>query len=524
VDGWWTGHKGYAAQIMSGLAADPHRIAVEWRMRAIPADEFVVSVTSVVRTLRALDVGPGSTVGVLVAPNSPDMVIARYAAHLLGAAVCYLRSTNPGSTAPVLSAGEQLQILRDTSTGVLYTDVDEAERALELAGRAGIAVTGFDIDADTRVVLKDDPGPGTLPPWDPQALAAVAFTSGSTGRPKGIRLPVRAWDGIVRATMKAPAEADHVKMLVATPLSHTVGPMADAVLAIGGTLVAHEEFDAAEVVRAVHEHGITRMFMATSHLYALVDQVRGAAADLSSLKRVIYSGSAAAPARLGEAVRALGTILVQAYGTTESGRLTSLGPGEHRDPRLVSTVGRPFPEVKIKVCDPETGDEMPAGETGEVHAQSPHLMDGYLTDAALTAQVLRDGWYVTGDLGYLDDQGYLHLVGRVADVVKVAGVKVHPTVVEREILTLDGVAHAAVYGVHDTDNAEHLHAALVRRPEAEISADRVRSHVAAALSPAHVPEEVLLLDAMPLNESGKPDKRRLRSLTDKSHESHERAS
>lgn len=134
-------------------------------------------------------------------------------------------------------------------------------------------------------------------------------------------------------------------------------------------------------------------------------------------------------------------------------------------------------------------------------------MDGYWADPALSMRTLRRGWYRTGDLGRIDERGCLSLLGRIADVVKTDGVLVHPAVVERRILTLPGIAQAAVFAVRDPDLVEHLKAAVVPRPGARIEAEDVRAHLAAGLGAGHVPEEVLILDALPLNAGGKPDKR-----------------
>ncbi|MFH9130988.1 class I adenylate-forming enzyme family protein [Streptomyces griseoaurantiacus] len=505
-DGWWAPHDGYVARVLSALTAQPDRIAVHWRQQALTGGEFAASVAVTAARLRELGAGPGAVVGVLTASNSPDMLRVRYAAHLLGAAVCHVRSTNPGTSGPALPVGEQLRILLDTRVRVLFTDAENADRARELAERAR-----------GRVALAEAGAPGDVRepaavPWRPRALAVIGFTSGSTGRPKGIRLSAAAWDNLVEVTGQAfTGEAGTAaRLLVTTPLSHTVATMADAVLAGGGTVVLHEEFAPEPVLRALTGHRISHTFMATAQLYQLLDHAPLREADLSALRQLIYTGSAAAPARVAEAVRLLGPVLVQGYGTSESGRITLLHPGDHQDPGLHSTVGRPFPENEIAVHDPETEEELPPGATGEVWVRSPHLMDGYWADPALSMRTLRRGWYRTGDLGRIDERGCLSLLGRIADVVKTDGVLVHPAVVERRILTLPGIAQAAVFAVRDPDLVEHLKAAVVPRPGARIEAEDVRAHLAAGLGAGHVPEEVLILDALPLNAGGKPDKRRLR--------------
>jgi fatty-acyl-CoA synthase len=503
----------YALDILSALTATPDRVAVHWRGQEIRAGELARSVADTVRTLRRRDFGPGSTVGILVAPNSPHMLTVRYAAHLLGGAVTYVRGTNPGSTVPVLSADAQLRILFDSQAAVLYTDAENAARAKELAdrapGRFAVVEAGPSVavaePADVRESL------GELPRRDPRGRALISFSSGSTGQPKGVCVSTRVWEGTVRGTVPLVGEPNP-RLLVATPLSFVVGPMADAVLRLGGTVVLHEAFDATRVMRAVAGHRITRTFMATPHLYQSLEVVKAEGTDLSSLRALIYTGVAAAPARLEEAARVFGPVLLQAYGSAEAGRISILLPEDHSVPHLRSTAGRAFPEVEIKVCDQNSGEELPVGETGELWVRSPNLMDGYLADPATTARVLRDGWYLTGDIGRLDEQGYITLVDRVADVIKTDGVKIYPAVVEREIASLPGVANVAVYGVRDADNLEHVHAAVVLKPDARTSAEAIRDHVGAKFSPVHVPERIRFLPELPLGVSGKPDKQRLRRL------------
>lgn len=506
---------GYAARILTKLSAEPDHVALHWRGQDIRAGQFAQSVVEAVHALRDLSVGPGSLVAVLAAPNSPDMLCARYAANLLGAAVCYLGTTNPGSAKRTLPFDAQLRILLDTAASVLFTDEENAGLARELAKLAPTAptVTGFGASEAVRVAIEpmNVVASRQTQEWNPQALAMVGFSSGSTGQPKGIRIPGRVLDFALQSNMAVMFEPQPPRLLVTTPLSHSVALMTDAVLAIGGTVFLHEEFEAGQVLKAVAEHRISRTFLATSHLYQLLDHEGCRTADLSSLMLMLYSGSTAAPARIADAVDVFGSRLVQAYGTSESGAVTLLGPAEHQDPHLRSSVGRPFPGVELKVCDLDSGERVDPGEIGEVCFRSPLLMDGYWGDPELTAQVLTDKWYRSGDIGRLDEDGYLYLLDRIADVVKTRGVKVYPAVVERELLALPEVANAAVYGVRDEDDQEHLYAAVVPRPDARIVPDSLRSAVHAVLSAEHVPEVVLLLDELPLNAAGKPDKLQLRS-------------
>ncbi|MCQ4205922.1 class I adenylate-forming enzyme family protein [Streptomyces longispororuber] len=511
---WWSAHRSYVSEILSLLAAAPEREVFYWRDKAFSGGDLIRSVTESFLALRERGVGKGDVVAILVAPNSPETLTVRYATHLLGGAVCYVRTTNPGTRATVLPLDHQIQILRETEAVTVFADAESAERAAELAEGSGLPVTrvpGRADGADAPAVVA----------WEPDALAVISFTSGSTGRPKGIRLAGRAWDATLRAWVELGREYGCASLLVSTPLSHGVAPLADAVLASGAALHVHETFDVEKFVDAVAaEREVSWTFMATNHVFQLIDLLleRGirdpdavAAAGLSALKRIVYGGSPAAPARIAQGYQLFGPVLAQGYATTESGKVTTLTPAEHGDPELAVTVGRPFPKVEVVVCNSESGARLAVGEVGEVCVRSPQLMDGYNREPELTARALRDGWYFTGDIGFLDERGYLTLLGRVADVIKVGGVKVHPIVLEGEILSHPGVRHAAVYAVRDADGSDHIHAAIECDPAEKVDVEDIRARIAEALSPIHVPENIAVFDALPMNSNGKPDKALLRA-------------
>ncbi|GIF08260.1 class I adenylate-forming enzyme family protein [Actinoplanes siamensis] len=511
---WWSASKSYVSEILSLLAAAPDRAAVRWRGEAFSGGDLIRSVTDAFVALRDRGVGKGDVVAILVAPNSPEMLTARYATQLLGGAVCYLRTTNPGTRATLLPLDHQLQILRDTDAVTIYADAEAAERATELAEASGIPVTRLSPGGGRA-------GAADVVSWDPDTLAFIGYTSGSTGRPKGIRLAGHAWEATVRAWMDLGSEAGCASILISTPLSHGVAPLADAVFALGGAIHLHETFDAGKFVDTVSaDQEISWTFLATNHVFQILDHLleRGIgdsdavrAAGLSGLKRIVYGGSPAAPARIAQAFRLFGPVMAQGYAATECGRITTLTPPEHGDPELAATVGRPFPEVDVVVCNSDSGAELAVGAIGEVRVRTPQTMDGYNREPELTARVLRDGWYHTGDIGRLDERGYLTLLGRVADVIKVGGVKVHPIVLEAEILAHPGVRHAAVYGVRDEDGSDHIHAAIECDPAEAVDVEKIRAGIAEALSPIHVPEKVHVLSALPMNNNGKPDKVLLRS-------------
>jgi fatty-acyl-CoA synthase len=520
-ENWWSPSQSYVSEILSLFAADPDRDVAYWRGETFSGGDLVRSVTETFLALRDRGVGRGDVVAILAEPNSPEMLTARYATHLLGGAVCYLRTTNPGTKATILPLDQQLQILRDTKAATVYVDAENLERALELAGSGGIPVTRVQPGERDEVGRIPDADALGAVSWDSDALAFVGFTSGSTGRPKGIQWSGRAWQAMVRAWTELGREFGCASMLVVTPLSHGAAALSDAVFVLGGALYVHEGFDVEKLVHAVStEKDISWTFMATNHVFHIIDHLleRGIrdrdaveAAGLSSLKRIIYGGSPAAPARIAQAFRLFGPVLAQGYGASEAGRITTLTAQEHGDPELAATVGRPFPEVEVVVCNSESGERLAVGEIGEVCVRGPQMMDGYTDDPELTARVIRDGWCFTGDIGFLDERGYLTLLGRVGDVIKVGGVKVHPIVVEAEILSHPGVRHAAVYGVRDEDGSDHVHAAIECDPDETVEVESIRARIAEALSAFHVPEKINVLETLPMTSIGKPDRALLRS-------------
>ncbi|MFF3650258.1 AMP-binding protein [Streptomyces sp. NPDC002181] len=499
----------YVTRMLDVLARAPRQARIQGRAGSLDGAALVRSVHRAHEALRAAGAGPGTMVGILTGPNHPLTFTARHAAHLLGAGVTYVRSANPGSDLP-LPADEQAALLAECEVTVLAVDPAHAERGAELARRvprlSAVAVLGT--ETGTEAEAGSDGAPAALTPRTPDC-AVITYTSGSSGRPKGVRQSFAAWNRLVLLDAASFAGRPPERMLIVTPTSHTVAVMADVVLTSGGSLVVHERFDAAEVLAALAAERITRVYLTVPQLYRLLDHPDAAGTDLSALRQLIYSGCLASPARLASAVRVFGPRLVQCYGSTEAGRITLLDQLDHFEEELLPSVGRPFPGVEVRVCDPGTGLAVPSGATGEVQVRSPYAMSGYQgLPAESAAALLPEGWLRTGDLGHWDAYGYLHLVDRIGRVVKAAGVKVRPAEVERALLTHPAVADCAVFGMPDPDTGEAVHAAVVLRGPHE--PDALRRHVTETLSAAHAPARIVLWPELPLTASGKPDLERLR--------------
>ncbi|MFE7767214.1 AMP-binding protein [Streptomyces sp. NPDC057438] len=516
-------HETYVGKILDVMSAEPGKVVLSWRDETFTGAELTRSIRSAAQVLRGH--GNGTTdatdgggqadedapvVAVLTVTNSPATLVLRHAANLTGATVVHLQTTNAVDPGDQITMDAKLTILQETGATHLAVDAEHLPLARELRDRLPTPLTllGWgDLGADVLDVTTADAeafdASGIEIPLD--RAAVVTYTSGTTGRPKGIAVDFRARNTYITAGLTMAWRAAYLATL---PMSHSSGATADDSLASGGSVVIHDGFDAGEVLRAVAEHGITRMLISPPQLYLLMDHPEVTTTDLSSLQMLCYTGCPASPERLADAVKIFGEVLIQVYGTSETGAISMLTPPEHADPELRLTVGRPL-VGEVRIRDEHDHGDLPAGATGEICVRSPFAMRAYVADPELTARTVRDGWVHTGDLGRVDERGYLHIHGRVADVLKANGIKIHPLTVENALMAHPDVVQAAVFCVRDEDRVEHPHAAVVLREGGTVTTAELRERVSTALSPKHVPAEIDIRPELPLTAVGKPDKARL---------------
>ncbi|MBB5953895.1 fatty-acyl-CoA synthase [Saccharothrix tamanrassetensis] len=503
----------YVRDLLTAAEGGPDRPALHWRGRVVTGRELATRVTTAARNLSRVFAersgGAPPVVGLLTVTNTPETLVLRYAANLAGATAVHLQTANAVDPLDRIDLAGLRASLDTARLDVLAVDAEhvDAARALRDALAAPPALAGLGPLAADVVDLADGPSDFVEPPVPPDAPATVTYTSGSSGRPKGVAVSFAVRRAAVRGLSADPGTV----YLSTLPLSHTSGAVADMTLVAGGSVVLHPRFDPGEALAAVERHRVTRMTVSPPQLYALLDHLAVHPVDLSALRTLTYAGCPAAPTRLAEAVTVFGDVLTQTYGTTELGPITELGPADHHDPALLDSAGRPtFAEVVVR--DPDGLRELPPGRTGEVWVRTPFAMLGYWPDPTATEAVRdADGWYRTGDLGRFDERGYLRLHGRISDVIKSRGIKVHPVAVEHVLTGHPDVLGAAVFGVLDADRVEHVHAAVVPRPGAAPTPDALRGHIGGVLSPNHVPVDIRFCAELPLNAAGKPDRAALRA-------------
>lgn len=417
-----------------------------------------------------------------------------------------------------LSPEEVAYILDDSEARLLFADDDLADLA------KGSTLAG----AETLIRL-DDPGfaawrdsaPADDPGLEPRSDEVLfqMYTSGTTGHPKGAEIthygvigPRWREDEIPDAEWET--LTDDAVQLVQAPVFHLTGNAWACIgLYAGATLVVHRDFDPGRILRDIEQERITHAIFVPAMFLALLQHPELGTVDLSSLRRVYY-GAAPAPLDLiCRAMQALGCDFVQVYGMTEiGGSGTYLPPADHdpegRSPRMRS-VGKPYPWVEIRILDPD-GRDLPPGEIGEVALRTDMLMTGYWKRPEATADRIRDGWFLTGDAGSLDAEGYLYIHDRVDDMIISGGENIYPAEVENCLFSHPGVADAAVVGAPSERWGETVRAFVVRRPGDDATADDIIAHARAHIAHYKCPSEVVFVDALPRNAAGKVLRRELR--------------
>jgi fatty-acyl-CoA synthase len=309
---------------------------------------------------------------------------------------------------------------------------------------------------------------------------------------------------------------DEVRMLMATPLSHAAAAFFIPVLQKGGAFYVMQGFSPDEFFDMVEKHRITCTMLVPVMLYYLLDSPRAASADMSSMETIFYGASAMSPTRLKQGIELWGLVFYQFFGQSEAPMVVAnLRKSEHdlNKPQRLSSCGRPTPWVHLALLDPE-GGPVPPGEPGEICVRGPLVMKGYKDMPEETAAAFAGGWLHTGDVGKLDEEGFLYIVDRTKDMIVTGGFNVFPREVEDVLASHEAVGQVAVIGVPDEQWGEAVKAVIVLRPGMEQAPELVRELqdlVKQAKGSVQAPKSIDFADAIPVTPVGKPDKKALRA-------------
>ncbi|MGW6461567.1 AMP-binding protein [Streptomyces sp. NPDC055078] len=505
---------GYPGAVLEAFARFSDRVAFVHEERETTYGEALSCVHRLAYALEACGIDRGDGVGFLAAAG-PEMLLTRLAAQLLGCRQILVE--------PAYSAVEQARILTDADiTALVHATGPHSAHAAEVLHRLEpplVLALGPDARGTDLLGLAEDfPDTPMTPRAEPDDIARLVYTGGSTGHAKGCCHTYAAmsrhwawqparWSAEIAAVAGAAG-----RFLVTKPNAGGAEDFMALALLSGGTVFLNASLDAGATLRTIERERITAVFLGTAKLGTLLTHQDIGTADLSSLRAVVFAGSAITTSRFRQAIDRFGPILHQAYGQSEAGLISLLTPADvlaGPEDRLRSA-GRPQPGVEITVLDSE-GTVLPAGETGEVCVRTPQRMTGYWRRPQLNATVLADGLLRTGDVGRLDADGFLHLLDRAKDMVIVRGENCSSSGIEDVLTRHPGIREAAVIGVpHETDG-EAVHAVLVPEPHTPVTQDELRSLVETELSALHAPKSFAFTGRLPYTPAGKVDKKSLRA-------------
>ena len=452
--------------------------------------------------LLALGVRPGDRVAVQV--DKSWQALALYLATVRAGAV--FLPLNVGYT-----AAEIAYFLGDAEPAVFVCRPQDQPALAQVATGAGVEqVATLGTDGDGTLMER---AANTAPDFvtlarEDDDLAAILYTSGTTGRSKGAMLTHENLRSNARALVEAWRFTGDDVLIHALPIFHTHGLFVatNVVLLAGASMIFMARFDADVVVTALPR---ATSLMGVPTFYTRLVEHPGLTRAATGHMRLFVSGSAPLLAETHRRFAELtGHAILERYGMTETNMITS---NPYDGTRVPGAVGFALPGVTVRIADPETGRHLPAGEIGVIEVRGPNVFKGYWRMPDKTAAEFRaDGFFITGDLGRIDEHGYVHIVGRGKDLVISGGYNVYPKEVEAEIDALPGVAESAVIGLPHPDFGEAVTAVVVLESGAGLTEADVLAAVGGRLARVKQPKRVLFVDALPRNSMGKVQKNLLR--------------
>jgi oxalate---CoA ligase len=478
--------------VLSGPPADATAIILPETNTRITYGQLRAQIQQMANALAAFGISPGDRVATSL-PNG------------LGAIVTFVAASMAGTAAPLNPGYRQEEVafyLEDTSAKLLIAPAEGMDDAKAAANERGTPVYILEGEADgyCRIAGAATDAP-QIPPPDPEAVALVLHTSGSTGRPK--RVPIKH-KNLAASTRNIAATYDlstEDVALCVMPLFHVHGLVASTIstLATGGTLVVPAKFNALSFWKTVREHNVT-WYSAVPTIHSLLLARAGdTRPEGSEGLRFIRSCSAALPPEMMTKMEEVfGAPVLEAYGMTEASHQMASNPQLPRSHKAGS-VG-PATGIEIGIMDP-TGNLLPQGERGEVVIKGPNVVDGYENNPEANASSFTNGWFRTGDQGYLDEEGYLFLTGRLKEMINRGGEKIGPREIDEVLLVHPSINEAVAFGVpHKTWGEEVAAAVTLKGPATEAE---ILAFCKERLADFKRPKKIYIVDAIPRTATGK---------------------
>jgi acyl-CoA synthetase (AMP-forming)/AMP-acid ligase II len=435
----------------------------------------------------------------IYSPNLPEYALAFYGVSAAGG----VNTT----VSPLYTADELARQLADAGARFLLTVPPFLDKALDAAGRSGVEEVFVLGEGEGATPFASLMTAGDTPPevvFDPaNDLVVLPYSSGTTGLPKGVMLTHRNLVANLCQGTTALLADEGERLIAVLPFFHIYGlvVLMAAALSRGATLVTMPRFDLEQFLGLLQDQRITQAYVAPPIVLALAKHPLVDKYDLSSLQSV-FSGAAPLAASLERACNErLGCAVMQGWGLTETSPVVTTNFNTPQGPQPGS-VGVPLPNTEMRVVDPATGADVSRGETGELLVRGPQVMKGYLNAPEATAAMLDpDGWLHTGDLGKIDEQGYVYIVDRVKELIKYKGLQIAPAELEAVLLSHPEVSDAAVVRLPDEEAGEVPKAFVVAR--GQVDPEELMAFVAERVAPHKKVRQVEFVDEIPKAASGK---------------------
>ena len=449
----------------------------------------------------------------LMLPNTPSFAVWYYGALRIGAIAVSISTR--------LTQSETFYLLEDSGSRCFVISESASESASEAdefevpdcVRHSYVANDRGDL-CDRNPLVTEEPLDADWLNAEPNDAALILYTSGTTGFAKGATLSHLNVRSNVHAFNHLCDMRTDDRILLAVPLFHCFGQNAllNSALNAGATLILQRRFDLNEARRLIQEQRVTQLYGVPMMFQLLMEAC--SAEELASV-RYCFSAAAPLPIQISERwEQKFGQPIHEGYGLTETSPFASYN---HRSHYMRGSIGTPIDCVEMRIVDIESGQPVPPGSLGEITIRGPNVMLGYWNREADTAEVIRDGWFHSGDIGRVDETGYFQIVDRVKDMIAVGGMKVYPAEVERILMDHPAVNDVAVIGIPDDVFGEQVVACTVLRDQDEASAvhsedvtESILQHARRELSNYKVPRSVLSLGELPRNPSGKILKTKLR--------------
>lgn len=441
----------------------------------------------------------------ILSPNDPDAFTASFGVFAAG--LGYVPANPKEAPAALARSLDRLDVKVVFYHSLLAPVIDTIRPSLTKV-RLFVSLDGSSGGDLSLAELANVPVAIDLPQPLLTDTAFIGQTGGTTGDPKGVLLSHRAVIGYVEKYLAEFGDPAPV-MLAMTPLTHAAGMLAMPIVAQGGTIVLMAQPNLHRFLDLIAEQRVTMTFLPPTVIYRLLDLPDVRTRDYSSLKNFFYGAAPAAIERIKQALSVFGPVMTQGYGQTECHTLIAvLRPEDHfvsgqvAGADRLSSCGRPTLGTTVIIKN-DQGQVLPQGEVGEICAHSDLMMSGYYRDEAATREAIREGFVHTGDIGFIDTEGFLHIVDRKKDLVITGGFNVYPAEVEQIINDHPDVGDCAVVGVPDADWGEALTAVVELKAQANLSEAELIAFCRPRLGGVKTPKRILFWPELPRSPAGK---------------------